>query len=153
MRHVVLALRGLITLGETLRPLAPERDMLLDGLKDFRIAKMIGDFHGIVDPLFWFGRMDRIMAVMISAPKKVDDVLSALSAEAPARHPGTGPNRRPIASLPAWLVPALLLSILLLVADANVTPLPAAEWKEPLTVFLFLILGGLLLKGIAASHL
>jgi predicted unusual protein kinase regulating ubiquinone biosynthesis (AarF/ABC1/UbiB family) len=150
LRHVVPALRGLITLGETLRPLAPERDVLLDGLKDFRIAKMIADFHGIADPMFWFGRMDRILAVMISAPKKVDDVLSVLGAESTGHSQAAPRDGRTSGSSLSWVMPGLMLMLLMLVSERYTTRALATEWKEPLSAFLFLVLGGLLLKGIIA---
>lgn len=150
LRQVAPALLGIIALADTVRPMAPQRDSLLNGLKDFRIARMIREFHGIVDPMFWFGRVDRIMAVMISAPKRFNDVLSAMGSETPRQQHVVRREGRSQTGLPAWVMPALLLAFLLLFADTNTTSALASEWKEPLSAFLFLILGGLLLKAIAA---
>jgi hypothetical protein len=104
LRHGVPVLRGLVRLEETIQALAPESDAFLHGLKDYRLTRLLGDVDGMLEPMYWFGRLDKIATLLVTSPRVLDDAITTAMpdrAAADRRAPlqSVGPRFR-------WLLPA-----------------------------------------------
>ena len=146
LRHGLPVLRGIVRVNETVQALAPGTDALLDGLKDYRLTRLLGDVHAMFEPMYWFARIDRIANVMISSPRILDDALAAAvpdRADADRRAPGPRGRR---ARLETWLVPALVALASVGLTHGRGPPGTGGTWDESLAAVLFLLLGCWLLR-------
>src|SRR5205823_6653493 len=107
LRHGLPVLRGVVRLNETAQALAPGTDALLEGLKDYRLTRLLGDVHAMFEPMYWFGRLDKMITLMMSAPRILDEALAvAVPDRAAEERKAPGPRGRHTRAGP-WVVPAI----------------------------------------------
>jgi predicted unusual protein kinase regulating ubiquinone biosynthesis (AarF/ABC1/UbiB family) len=147
LRPSLPLLRGAVRLSELVGVLAPDRDALLEGLKDYRITRLLGDVQGMLDPMYWFSRFDRIANLMMSSPRIFDEALRAAVPERGAEE-GRSPNprRRPAWGEP-WLIPTLVALTMIGMAYGRGPPGAGEPWGEAIAALWFLLLGCWLLRS------
>jgi hypothetical protein len=129
--RVLPALRGLVRLEATVRGLSPHRDGLLEGLKDFRIARLIDEAQELSDPLYWLGRLDAISSTLVAAPRRLDDALTAAGLERPWAQRAAPARDRAAQGHGSRAVPSLiLLALAALTASRGLETATAGPWGE-----------------------
>jgi hypothetical protein len=139
LRHGVPVLRGLVRLEETIQALAPESDAFLHGLKDYRLTRLLGDVDGMLEPMYWFGRLDKIATLLVTSPRVLDDAITTAMpdrAAADRRAPlqSVGPRFR-------WLLPAYVALTTVGLGYGRVPPELHGTWWEGAAAAAFLLLG------------
>jgi predicted unusual protein kinase regulating ubiquinone biosynthesis (AarF/ABC1/UbiB family) len=151
LRHGLPLLRGLVKLDETVRGLAPGTDAFLEGLKDYRLTRLLGDIHAMCEPMYWFGRLDKIVTLMMSSPRILDDAIASAVPDRAAEE-RRAPNRR-IRHTRAgvWVLPSLAALIAIGVTFCRAPPTTAGLWGEAPVAIVFLILGYWMLRNAVDS--
>lgn len=150
LRHGLPLLRGIVRLDETVRALSPGSDALFEGLKDYRLSRLLGDVHEMFEPLYWMGRADRIAALIMSSPRILDEAIAAAVPDRAADERKTPPPRgRRIAEM-SWIVPSLVAMAVLGLTHGRVLSAADSPWGEVTAAILFLLLGRWLLGNIGA---
>ena len=152
LRPVLPLLRGVVRLSETVGVLAPGRDALLDGLKDYRIARLLGDVQALFEPMYWFSRIDRLAGVMISSPRILDDALAAAVPDRAAEERRAPGPRERHSSAGRWIIPALAALAMVGLAHGRGPPVAGGSRDEWLAAVLFLLLGCWLLHNVGDSY-
>jgi predicted unusual protein kinase regulating ubiquinone biosynthesis (AarF/ABC1/UbiB family) len=143
-------LRGAVQLSELVGALAPGRDALLEGLKDYRITRLLGDVQGMFEPMYWFDRFDKIASLMMSSPRIFDEALRAAVPDRGAEERrSSNPHRRPAWGEP-WLIPTLVALTMIGMAHGRGPPGAGEPWGEAIAALWFLLLGCWLLGSIVA---
>jgi hypothetical protein len=151
LRPSLPMLRGIVRLGETVGPLAPERDPVLEGLKDFRITRLLSDTQAMFEPMYWLARMDRLANMMLSSPRLLDDALSAAVPDRATEDRRMPKPRRRRSRVEAWLVPAFFALAIVGLSHGRGPPATGGAWDEALAGALFLLLGWWLLRNAVDS--
>ena len=108
LRNGLPLIRGIERLGETASVLAPRRDAVAEGLKDYRLGRLLGDVHTMMEPMFWAGRLDKVITTLMASPRLFDDALSAAVPDR-ARREQRGRSSHESSRGGMWLVPALVM--------------------------------------------
>jgi predicted unusual protein kinase regulating ubiquinone biosynthesis (AarF/ABC1/UbiB family) len=146
LRHGLPVLRGLVQLSATIGELAPGRDALLEGLKDYRVTRLLNDIHAMLEPMYWLGRVDKITTVMLSAPRILDEALAAATPDRTADERKTSDIRSRSTRAGAWVIPAIAALAVVGLAYGRAPP-ASGPWTEELAALLFLLLGGWMLRS------
>jgi predicted unusual protein kinase regulating ubiquinone biosynthesis (AarF/ABC1/UbiB family) len=151
LRHSLPLLRGFVCLNETI-PGSPSRpDALLEGLKDYRLTRLLGDVHAMLEPLYWFSRIDRIADLVIASPRILDDALAAaLPNRAADERRVARPRGRDTRSA-RWVVPTLVALVAIGFAYVRAPPVSGGPWGEALAAAAFLFVGCWMLRNAVDS--
>jgi hypothetical protein len=149
--HGLPVLRGIVRLSETVQALAPGCDALLEGLKDYRLTRLLGDVQSLFEPMYWLGRVDKFVALLMSSPRILDEAIAAAVPDRAADE-RKEPRRRsdPIRAGP-WMLPALAALAVIGLTRAPVLAASTGSWGEAPAAVLFLLLGCWLVRSIVAS--
>lgn len=77
LNHMTTAVRALTSLSETTTALAPERDSLLDGIKNLRTSQLAHEVTNLLDPARWGSDFDRIAEILMFGPQRLDGALTS----------------------------------------------------------------------------
>jgi predicted unusual protein kinase regulating ubiquinone biosynthesis (AarF/ABC1/UbiB family) len=147
LRHPLPVLRGLVCLSETLPGVGSGSDALLEGLKDYRLTRLLSDVHAMLEPLYWFSRIDRIADLVISAPRILDDALAAAVPNRAADERSVArPSVRDTRSSP-WVVSTLVALVAIGIAYGRAPPVSGGSWGEALAAAVFLLFGYWMLRS------
>ena len=78
-RHVVHLYRGAFHITSIGRQIAPERDSLLEGIKDLRLVQLLSDIGAMMEPSYWGRQLDQLASVLILGPQHMDQALQTSS--------------------------------------------------------------------------
>ena len=146
LRHGLPLLRGIVRLDETAQALAPGTDALLEGLKDYRLTRLLGDVHAMFEPMYWFGRLDKIVTLMMSSPRILDDaVAAAVPDRAADERKALSPRGRGTRGS-HWVVPALAALAAVGLTYGRGPPAAGSRWGEAPAAILFLCFGYWMLR-------
>jgi hypothetical protein len=148
LRHGLPVVRGVVRLSETVDALAPGSDALLEGLKDYRITRLLGDVHGMFQPLYWLSRFDRIATLLMSSPRLLDDALSAATPDRAAEERKTPGRGGRLARGAPWIIPALIALAAVGLTHRRGTTIAGGPWGEAPAAVLFLLFGYWLLGSV-----
>lgn len=81
LNHLTSMIRGISTLSQTTATLAPERDSLLDGIRNLRTSQLAHEVTNLMDPARWGSDFDRIAEVLMFGPQRLEGALSSLSTD------------------------------------------------------------------------
>ena len=73
--------RGLFCLARIARQLSPIRDSLNEGIKDLRLQSLLENAREILDPIHWTAQTDKMIGLMMLAPKNFDQAIDQFGAE------------------------------------------------------------------------
>ncbi len=149
LRHGLPVLRGIVELDETVRRLAPHRDAVLEGLKDFRVTRLLGDVQRMLEPVHWIGRFDNIASLVLSSPRLLDDALSATGSTRSSHECAATPMNVSPTRLRRAHFPVLGLLLVLGLFQGRASPIGEAggPWGEAIAALLFVVLGYWLLNA------
>ena len=71
--------RGLYSTARIARQLSPIRDSLSEGIKDIRLASLLENTREILNPIHWTAQSDKLIAMMMFAPKNFDQTIDMLT--------------------------------------------------------------------------
>ena len=147
-RHMPNFFRGTFHITYIARQVAPNRDSLLEGVKDLRLAKLLNDIGTMMEPSYWGGQMDRLAALMILGPQHLDDALKTMSND--EESPGTSKDAPQHSSRTVSpLVGGLLVMAALFLFREQLAELLTPVWAERLTAVAFIAIGGWILRLLA----
>jgi predicted unusual protein kinase regulating ubiquinone biosynthesis (AarF/ABC1/UbiB family) len=150
LRHLTQVYRGAFHIASLARQLAPERDSLLEGVKDLRLTKLLHDISSMMQPSYWGGQADRLAALMVLGPRHLDDALTMVG-----DHDKPHVERHSVPRSTTNLWNALLIALLavtgfVLFHERLGAALPP-EWSERISAAVFLLIGGLVIRLITTS--
>lgn len=73
------SLRGLYGVARLARQLSPVRDSFSEGIKDLRLAGLLENAREILDPIHWTANTDKLIGMLMTAPKNFDSVLDQMN--------------------------------------------------------------------------
>jgi ubiquinone biosynthesis protein len=150
LRHLVQFYRGTFLLASLARQLAPQRDSLLEGVKDLRMTKLLHDIGAMMEPSYWGGQADRLAALMVLGPRHLDDALKAVVRSGDARHE---PRTMPYSPIDSWnsLLAALLALTTFSLLREQFSSVLAPSWSERLAATAFVVIGYLVIRLVVGS--
>jgi hypothetical protein len=146
-RRVLPVLRGVMRLNETVHRVWPGTDALLEGLKDYRLTRLLGDVHTMCEPMHWFGQLDKAVTLFVSSPRILDDAIAAVVPDRAAAERNAPPARYRRGTGAAWFVPALAALAVVGLGFGRGPPGGTGSREEIFAAVLFLLLGGWLLRS------
>jgi predicted unusual protein kinase regulating ubiquinone biosynthesis (AarF/ABC1/UbiB family) len=121
LTHLIGVCRGIFQATRLARQLSPERDSLLEGVKDLRLVKMLTDFRTALEPGYWGGQMDKVISLLMLGPKHLDDaILNASDQKETYERPKSNEDKSILKAIFAVL---LLVVIYLFIRDYNLPQL------------------------------
>jgi predicted unusual protein kinase regulating ubiquinone biosynthesis (AarF/ABC1/UbiB family) len=148
--HLVAFLCGLCAAASMARRLWPEGDALREGLQEVRLIAGVAQVRQAIDPSQWASQVDRYASFFVELPQRLDELLRLADAgRAHRRSERLLPvaPRRPEGIRSATLL-MLMAAVVLGLHRLAGSGLPGA-WREAVAGAVFLVLGGLLLRGAA----
>lgn len=147
--HLLCFCRGLFQLAVTARRLAPNRDLLLEGLQDLRLNAVFAQFREMMSLGQLGDNVDRYAAIMTELPQRLNEALTLAAGGnlrlRPEKAERAGHRSRKNSS-------AVVIALLLLLAAAallsqHISAAGAKGWGDRLGAIVFILLGGLLLRA------
>jgi hypothetical protein len=150
LRHLTQFYRGTFQLAALSRQLAPQRDSLLEGVKDLRLTKLLRDIGTMMEPSYWGGQADRLAALMVLGPRHLDDAINAIVRREDKHPQGRAASHSYVNSWNSLLAALLALTSVTLCHEHLSTALSPA-WSQRLSAVVFLAVGTLLIRLVAQS--
>ncbi|HVT60568.1 MAG TPA: AarF/UbiB family protein [Thermoanaerobaculia bacterium] len=148
--HLVAFLRGLCAAASVARRLSPEGDALREGLQEVRLLAGMTQVRQAIDPAHWGSHLDRYAAAFVEMPQRLNELLM-LADEGRARVRSERLDealpRRSQGMRSAALL--MLMAVVVLVMHRLAGSGLSGAWPEAIAGLVFLVLGGLLLRGAA----
>ena len=140
LRHLIHLYRGTFHITCIARKVAPQRDSLLEGVKDLRLTMLLSDIGKMMEPSYWGGQMDRLFGLMILGPQHLDDVLKKMSDEEESFAKPQGTAKDPSLSFNSLPTGLLLIAAFFMFRD-QLSDLFTPVWAERLMAVLFVAIG------------
>jgi len=152
LMHIPAFYRGLFSVADTARRLAPHFDPMAEGLRDARLIAGLAGFRELMGQRQFADRMDRYAAMVTGLPQSFDEALTFASEtrgrfklqSASVEHRGAGASSAVIAALMLVLAAVVLLSHYIGASTV------AGAWTNRINMIVFVVFGALLLR--AVSH-
>lgn len=140
--------RGLFAVTRHVQQLAPDRDLLKEGLEDLRSAVGLSEIRDMMDENVWRDAMSRYTVNLLQLPHVLNEILSKTSDEDP--RPVAGPSRAARSPAVSSVVVGLLcfLAAIAFVSRHLVRSFGDEPWIEGASAGLFLVIGLLTLRAI-----
>lgn len=150
LMHLPAFFRGLFSVTDIARRLAPGVDPLAEGMRDLRLLDGLARFSKMISQRQFADQVDRYAAMMMDMPQTVDEALTLGSgqigrAQFQPDSSGHGEARSSSAVVAALLL--VLAAFVLLSHYANASA-AAGVWANKITTIAFLIFGALLLRAV-----
>jgi hypothetical protein len=145
-------LRGVTGLSQCVQSMAPGSDALIEGLKDYRLTRLLGEVQAMLEPVHWLGQLDKILALVISSPRILDDAIAAVVPDRAVAERRVAPSRGRESNPATWIIPAIaaLLAVGLCRGPAGI--MGSTTWGEAPLAVLFLLFGCWLVWSIVATR-
>lgn len=140
LNHMTTTIRALTSLSETTTALAPERDSLLDGIRNLRTSQLAHEVTNLLDPARWGNDFDHIAEILMFGPQRLDGALSSaadLRASAITKFEGNSSTERQ--SLSPWFAMAVLGIAFLCATGAEPKSILESASAQELAVGVFLV--------------
>jgi ubiquinone biosynthesis protein len=152
LMHLPAFYRGLFSIADIARRIAPQIDPLAEGVRDLRLLDGLSKFSKIVSQRQFAEQMDGYAAMMMDLPQSLDEALTFVS-EGPTRLKSQAADyadhRRARSS--SAVVAALLLVLAAVALLSHYVGLSAGAgvWANKIIAIAFLVLGALLLRAVS----
>jgi hypothetical protein len=151
-RQSLSILRGMICLNESVQAVNPGSDAVLEGLKDYRLSRLLGDVQPMFEPMHWIGHLDKLITLMASSPRIIDDAIAAAVPDRAAEERRASSSRGQRRRGPSWVVPTLASLFAISLSFGRGPPASGVVREEWFGAILFLLVGGWLLRQIGGPH-
>ena len=152
LMHLPAFFRGLFSVAEVARRIAPRIDPLAEGLRDLRLLASLTEFREMMNPN---GLMDKYSALMVDLPQRFDEALS-LAAEGklqPKLESTEAIHHRRLKNSSAVTIALLLvLTALALLSQRLATATAVSQWSGRISVAIFLLLGAQVLRNVIRTR-
>jgi predicted unusual protein kinase regulating ubiquinone biosynthesis (AarF/ABC1/UbiB family) len=148
LRHLTYLYRGTFHITSIARQVSPQRDSLLEGVKDLRLTKLLNDIGTMMEPSYWGGQADRLASLMILGPQHLDDALRTIADEEEASGETGRTSNHPLN--PTMVLSMVLLSLILFRDQLTASLTPAMA--EMITAVAFIVIAGLMLRVLSAGE-
>ena len=151
LMHLPAFFRGLFSVADSARRLAPQVDPLTEGVRDLRLLAGLAQFRKMTSQDHLADQIDRYAAMMTGLPQSFDEALTFAS-EGRARlklqtdsveHRGAGASS---AVVPALL---LVLAAVVLLSHYITASVIAGAWANRVNTIVFMVFGALLLRAMS----
>jgi ubiquinone biosynthesis protein len=148
--HLLSFCRGLFQVAATARRLAPNRDLLLEGLQDLRLNMVFAQFREMMSLGQLGDSVDRYAALMTELPERLDDALTLAAGGhirlKPEKTERAAPRSRRNSSAVVFALLLLMTAVALWSHHLSAST-GAKVWVERVGAVAFLLLGALLLRA------
>jgi len=154
LNHLPAFYRGLFSIVDIARRIAPQIDPLSEGVRDLRLLAGLGQFSKMMSQPRLQEQMDGYTAMMMGLPQSLDEALTLVS-EDPARfksQAGESADHRGGTSSTAVVALLLVLAAFVLLSHYVGTSVAAGVWASRLNTIVFMVFGALLLQAISRSR-
>ena len=155
LMHLPAFYRGLFSLADTARRLAPEADPLTEGLRDARLIAGLNGFRDLIGQRQFVDQMDRYAAMLTDLPQSLDGALT-LASEGRARFTrhaaDSAKHHRAGTSLAMIVALLLVLAAVVLLSHYIAATAVAGAWANRINVAAFMIFGALLLRAVGRAE-
>lgn len=149
--HLLAFWRGFAAVAAEVRSLAPERDILREGVEELRLTVDVGRLGALLSPAGLAQGLEPYAALLVQVPQKLDEMLTLLaSGEARLKlqiDEGADPRRRQSPLVVAVTLAAALGAIALLTRQLA-SPALFGAWGERIGAVILLVFGALLLRAL-----
>ena len=150
LMHLPAFYRGLFSIANIVRAMAPRIDSLAEGIRDLRLVAGLAQFNKMMSQPRLQEQMDGYTTMMMGLPQSLDEALTFASEghtrlklqSDSAKHRGAGASSAVVASLLLVLAAVVLLSHR--IGESAVV----GAWANRINIMVFMIFGALLLRSI-----
>jgi predicted unusual protein kinase regulating ubiquinone biosynthesis (AarF/ABC1/UbiB family) len=149
LMHLPPFYRGLFSIADVARRIAPGIDPLAEGVRDLRLLSGLAHFSRMAGQRQFGEQIDRYTAMMMDLPQTLDEALTSAS-EGPTRlKPQAADSAHHRGGTFSAVVPALLLVLAAFVLLSHWTSAAAGVWANRINTIMFMVFGGLLLRAVS----
>jgi ubiquinone biosynthesis protein len=153
--HLPAFFRGLFTVTEIARRLAPDYAPLTEGLHDVRLMASLAELRGLIGLRQLGEQMDKYAMMMTELPQRLDEVLTLASggnAQVKVHISEPADQRRQKNRSAAVTALLLVLAAVALLSHHFTAGATAGLWADRLSTIVFLGVSALLLRVASQSH-
>jgi ubiquinone biosynthesis protein len=151
LMHLPAFYRGLFSMADIARRIAPRIDPLAEGVRDLRLLAGLAQFSKMINQDQFAEQMDRYSAVMMDLPQTLDEALTTVSeARTRVKSAGAQTSAHRRAENSTAVVAALLLALAAVVLLSHyVAAAATSAWANRIITIAFMNFGALLLRAVA----
>lgn len=153
--HLPAFFRGLFSITEISRRLAPDYASLTEGLRDVRLMAGMAEMREMIGPQQLGEQMDKYAVMMTELPQRLDEVLtlaSGGSAQVKVRISEPAEQRRQKNRSAAMTALLLILASLALLSHYIISGAGNGSWAGKLSAIVFVVVGALLMRVVNYSR-
>lgn len=151
LNHLPAFYRGLFSIVDIARRIAPRIDPLAEGVRDLRLLSGLSQFSNIMSQRQFAELTERYSAMMMYLPQNFDEALTSIS-EGPARlkaRAGESADHRRGTSSAGVAALLLVLAAFVLLSHYIATSVVAGVWASRINTIVFMVFGALLLRAVS----